>query len=64
MKYYRLDEDIIEFANDIIKDILSLKYLDKIWPELNLSCEVVFVDDTGNQHTSKRYGISNANLIK
>jgi hypothetical protein len=48
MKYYRLDDDIIEFARDFIKDVLPLKYLDKINRELNISCEVAFVDDTGN----------------
>jgi hypothetical protein len=25
--------------------------------ELNISCEVAFVDITGNQHTAKKYGI-------
>jgi hypothetical protein len=57
MKYYRLDNDIIEFARDIIKDVLPLKYLDRIGRELNISCEVAFVDDTGNQRTANRYGI-------
>jgi hypothetical protein len=28
MKYYKIDEDTIEFARDIIKDVLPLKYLD------------------------------------
>jgi hypothetical protein len=48
MKYYKIEEETIEFARDIIKDILSLKYLDKICRELNISCEIAFVDDTGN----------------
>jgi hypothetical protein len=30
MKYYRIDEDTIEYAKDIIKNVLPLKYLDKI----------------------------------
>jgi hypothetical protein len=30
MKYYKIEEDKIEFAKDIIKDVLPLKYLDKI----------------------------------
>jgi hypothetical protein len=59
MKYYGLDDDSIEFAKDIIKDVFPLKYLDKICRELNISCEVVFVDETGNQHTDKRFGIGN-----
>jgi hypothetical protein len=46
--YYKIDEDIIEFAKDIIKDILPLKYLDRICHELNISCEVAFVYETGN----------------
>jgi hypothetical protein len=37
VKYYRLDEDTIEFAKDIIKDVLSLEYLDRICRELNIS---------------------------
>jgi hypothetical protein len=53
MNYYRLNNDIIEFARDIIKDVLPLKYRDKICRALNISCEVAFVDDTGNQHTAK-----------
>jgi hypothetical protein len=63
-KYYRLNNEIIEFARDIIKDVLSLKYLDKICRELNISCEVSFVDDTGNQHTAEKYGIGNNVTIK
>jgi hypothetical protein len=62
MNYYRLDEDIIEFAKDIIKDVLPLKYLDKICRELNITCDVSFVDNTGNQHTAKKYGIGNSNI--
>jgi hypothetical protein len=62
MKYYRLDEDTIEFAKDIIKDVLPLKYLDKICRELNISCEVAFVDDTVNQHMAKKYGNRNVNI--
>jgi hypothetical protein len=30
MKYYKIDDDTIEFAGDIIKEVLQLKYLDKI----------------------------------
>jgi hypothetical protein len=63
MKYYRLDDDTIEFARDIIKDVLPLKYLDRICRELNISCEVAFVDNTGNQHTSKKFDTIN-NTIK
>jgi hypothetical protein len=44
---------------------LPLKYLAKIYQQFNISCEIAFVDDTGNQHTAKRYGISNTvNTIK
>jgi hypothetical protein len=62
MKFYRIDEYIIEFAKDIIKNVLPLEYWEKICLELNISCEVAFVDDIGNQHTSKRYGIGNTNM--
>jgi hypothetical protein len=63
MKFYKIDEDTIEFAKDIIKNILPLNYLDKICHELNILGEVAFVDDTGNQHTDKKYGMGN-NTIK
>jgi hypothetical protein len=62
MKYYRLDEDKIEFAKDIIKDVLPVKYLDKICHELNITCEIAFVDETGNQYTAKKYGNGNVNI--
>jgi hypothetical protein len=62
MKYYMIDEDIIEFAKDIIKDVLPLKYLDKICQELNISCKEAFEDETGNQHTAKRYGNGNVDI--
>jgi hypothetical protein len=62
MKFYKLDNDVIEFAKDLIKDVLPLKYLDKICKELNIPCDVSFVDNPGNQHTSKRYGIGNTNM--
>jgi hypothetical protein len=62
MKYYKIDEDTIEFARDIIKDIFPLKYFDKICRELTISCEVSFVDDSGNQHRAKKYGNSNTHM--
>jgi hypothetical protein len=64
LKYYRVDKDKIEFAKDIIKDVLPLKYFDRICRELNITCEVAFVDETGNQHTAKKYGKSNNATIK
>jgi hypothetical protein len=62
MKNYKIDDDIIEFARDIIKYILSLKYLDKICRELTISYEVSFVDDSSNQHTAKKYGNVNTHM--
>jgi hypothetical protein len=62
MKYYRLGEDKIEFAKDIINDVLPLKDLNRICRELNISCELAFVDETGNQHTAKKYGNGNVNI--
>jgi hypothetical protein len=59
MKFYKIDENTIEFARDIIKDVLSLKCLDKICRELNISCEVAFVDESDNQHIAKKYGMGN-----
>jgi hypothetical protein len=61
MNYYRFAEDTIEFARNFIKDILPLKYLDKICHELIISCEVAFKDDTGNTHTVKKDGNGNVN---
>jgi hypothetical protein len=63
MKFYKIDEDTIEFARDIINVDLQLRYLDKICRELIISCEVAFVDDTGNQYMAKRYR-NNINSIK
>jgi hypothetical protein len=62
MKYNKRDEDSIELARNIIKDVLPLTYLDKIYRKVKISCEVAFVDDTGNQHMAKRYA-NNANTI-
>jgi hypothetical protein len=59
MKFYKIDEDTIEFAKEIIKDVLTLKYLDKICRELNISCEIAFVGETDNQHIAKKYGLGN-----
>jgi hypothetical protein len=64
MKYYRLDEDTSEFAKDIIKDVLPLKYLVRICRELTISCEIAFVDETGNQHTATKYGTCHTAIIK
>jgi hypothetical protein len=41
---------------------MPIKYLDKICHELNISCEVAFVDETGNQHTAKKYGNRSVNI--
>jgi hypothetical protein len=62
MKFYKIGNDKIEFAKDIIKDVLPLKYLDKICREVNITLDVSFVDNTRNQHPSKRYGIDNTNI--
>jgi hypothetical protein len=64
MRFNKIDEDTIEFGRYIIKDVLSLKYLDWICRELNISCEVAFVDETGNQHTAKKYGMGNSIATK
>jgi hypothetical protein len=62
MKFSRIDEYIIPFAKEIIRDALSLKYWDKIFRVFTISCEVAFIDDNGNQYTAKRYGIGNNNM--
>jgi hypothetical protein len=62
INYYKIDEDTKEFEKDIIKDVLPLKYIDRICRELNISCEVAFVDETGNQYTAKKYGSGNVNI--
>jgi hypothetical protein len=61
MKFYKIKDDTIEFARDILKDELQLNYLAKIYQELNISYEVAFVDDTDNQHRAKKYQKADAN---
>jgi hypothetical protein len=57
MRYYNIDLDKIDFASDIIKDVLPLKCFDKVCKAIGISCEVSFVDNDGNQHTPKKYGV-------
>jgi hypothetical protein len=38
--------------------VLPLKYLDKIYRELNISCEITYIEETVNQHIAKKYGMA------
>jgi hypothetical protein len=62
MRFYKIDNDTIEFAKDIIKDFLPYRYFDKICLALNISRDISFVDDIGNEHTAKKYGNDNTNM--
>jgi hypothetical protein len=57
LKYYCLYLDTIEFARDIIRDILPLKHLNKICNTLGITCSVPYVDETGKQHNHQQYVI-------
>ncbi|GMO12690.1 MAG: hypothetical protein Ta2E_01180 [Mycoplasmoidaceae bacterium] len=61
MKYFGNDNDIVEFASDIIMDALPLKHLDKIGNNLCIICSVNYVDEHGNQHAPKTFVKSNVN---
>jgi hypothetical protein len=45
LKYFNINPDIIEFAKDIIRDIVPLKYLNKICNALGMTSNVRYVDN-------------------
>jgi hypothetical protein len=54
LKYYSVEERIIEFASDIIKDLLSLIFLKKIYNALGIISSVSYIDKTDKNHSPKQ----------
>jgi hypothetical protein len=62
LKYYKAYEDIINYAKDIILELLPLKDMHKLCTGLGIIVNISFVDEDGNCHTPKKYGsIKNKN---
>jgi hypothetical protein len=59
LKYYKIKEDIIEYAKDIILNILPVKDLNKLYKPLSIIVNLSFVDDKGISHSPKKYGSEN-----
>jgi hypothetical protein len=57
LRYFEIDSETIEFAKDIIRDILPLKHLNKICIVLSIVCCVSYVDEICKQHSPNKYGI-------
>jgi hypothetical protein len=57
LRYFKIDSDTIEFARDIIRDVLPLKHLNKICKVLKITCYLSYVDETGKQHSPQQYGL-------
>jgi hypothetical protein len=56
LKYFKANEDIINYAKDIIYDVLPLKDMNKFCTALGIIVNISFVDENGHCHTSKKYG--------
>jgi hypothetical protein len=56
LKYFKASEDIINYAKDIILDILALKDMNKLCIALGIIVNISFVDENGHCHTPKKYG--------
>jgi hypothetical protein len=52
---------ITDYNCKLIKDKKIYRKLKESY-ELTISCEVAIVDDTGNQHTAKKYDTGNVNM--
>jgi hypothetical protein len=61
LKYFKASEDIINYAKDIILDILPLKDMNKLCIALGIVVNISFVDEDGHCHTPKKYGLKNKN---
>jgi hypothetical protein len=46
LKYFNINLDSFEFAEDIIRDVLPLKHLNKICDALGITCSASYVDET------------------
>jgi hypothetical protein len=55
LKYFKASEDIINYAKDIILDVLPLKDMNKICTALGIEVNISFVDEDGHCHTPKKY---------
>jgi hypothetical protein len=56
LKDYKIDPDVIEFVNDIIRDVLPLQYLNKICAVLKITFCEFHEDEAGKQYIPKQYG--------
>jgi hypothetical protein len=57
LKFYCLDPNTIEFAKNIIREILVLKHLNKVCSVFKITCTVLYVDEKGKQQSTHEYGI-------
>jgi hypothetical protein len=55
LKYFKANEDIINYAKDIILDVLPLKDMNKLCTALGIIVNISFVDEDGHCHTPKKY---------
>jgi hypothetical protein len=56
-KFYCLDHNIIEFAKNIIREILVLKHLNEVCSAFKITCTVLHVDEKDKQQSPQEYGI-------
>jgi hypothetical protein len=59
LKYYKASEDIINYAKDIILDVLLLKDMNKLCTVFGIVVNISFVDEYGHCHIPKKYTIKN-----
>jgi predicted transcriptional regulator len=58
LKYYKIKEDIIEYAKNIIIDILPFNDLNKLCKVLNIVINLSYVDHKGICDSLKKYGLN------
>jgi hypothetical protein len=59
LKYYKASEDLINYAKDIILDVLPLKDMNKLCTTLGIIVNISFVEENGHGHTPKKCGGNN-----
>jgi hypothetical protein len=57
LKCFNINPDIIEFAKDIIRDVLPLQHLNKICSTFGIIWNVSYGDNEGKQHSPEQYGL-------
>jgi hypothetical protein len=57
LKYFKASQDIINYAKDIILDVLPLKDMNKLCTSLDIIVNFSFVDENGHFHTPKNIGL-------